>query len=44
MEKDKVKVKPSVVIASALVTTVGMGSIKLVSLALRAAVTMLTNI
>lgn len=37
------KVKPSVIVASALVTTAGMGSIKLVSLALKAVVTLLVS-
>lgn len=38
------KVKPSVVVASAIVTTVGMGSIKLASLALKAVVTIIISL
>ena len=38
------KVKPSVVVASAIVTTVGMGSIKLASLALKAVVTVIISL
>lgn len=44
MKKNNGKATPAVIVASAVVTTLGMGSIKMASLALKAVVTMLVSL